>query len=63
MVAIPYGIIIGYNMSAKRNSDIVGVKQRKADRLARKYLSEAKKQLGNKEAFYIALEKALYTII
>ena len=62
LIAIPVGIII-YNTSAKRNSDLVGVKQRKADRLARKYLSEAKKQLGNKEAFYIALEKALHNYL
>ncbi len=62
LVAIPFGIIL-YNISAKRNSDIVGVKQRKADRLARKYLSEAKKQLGNKEEFYIALEKALHNYL
>ena len=62
LIAIPIGIII-YNTSAKRNSDLVGVKQRKADRLARKYLSEAKKQLGKKEAFYIALEKALHNYL
>ena len=62
LIAIPIGIII-YNTTAKRNSDLIGVKQRKADRLAKKYLSEAKKQLGNKEAFYIALEKALHNYL
>jgi hypothetical protein len=62
LVAIPIGIII-YNKTAERNSDLVGVKQRKADRLAKKYLSEAKKQLGHKEAFYIALEKALHNYL
>ena len=62
LFAIPIGIIL-YNNLAKRNSDIVGTKQRKADRLARKYLSEAKKQLGNKEEFYIALEKALHNYL
>jgi hypothetical protein len=36
---------------------------RKADKLARKYLSEAKKALGQKEAFYIALEKALHNYL
>ena len=36
---------------------------RKADRLAKKYLSEAKKQLGTKEAFYVALEKALHNYL
>ncbi len=62
LITIPIGIII-YNTLAKRNSDLVGVKQRKADRLARKYLSEAKKQLGKKEHFYIALEKALHNYL
>ena len=62
LIAIPMGVIL-YTISAKRNSDLVGVKQRKADRLARKYLSEAKKQLGNKEEFYIALEKALHNYL
>jgi hypothetical protein len=62
LIAIPIGIII-YTILAKRNSDIVGVKQRKADRLVREYLSEAKKQLGKKEEFYIALEKALHNYL
>jgi len=62
LTAIPIGIII-YNKSAERNNDLIGVKQRKADRLAKKYLSEAKKQLGNKEGFYIALEKALHNYL
>jgi hypothetical protein len=62
LIAIPIGIVI-YNKTTERNNDIVGVKQRKADRLAKKYLSEAKKQLGNKEAFYIALEKALHNYL
>ncbi len=62
LVAIPIGILI-HNKTTKRNNDLVGVKQRKADRLAKKYLSEAKKQLGNKEAFYIALEKALHNYL
>lgn len=62
LVAIPIGILI-HNKTTERNSDLVGVKQRKADRLAKKYLSDAKKQLGNKEGFYIALEKALHNYL
>ncbi|PCI11702.1 MAG: hypothetical protein COB73_01605 [Flavobacteriaceae bacterium] len=31
--------------------------------MARKYLSQAKKELGKKEAFYIALEKALHNFL
>jgi len=61
-LAIPIGIFIGQKR-AKRAGDIFGNKIRKADRLARKYLSEAKKQLGNHEAFYVALEKALHNFL
>ena len=34
-----------------------------ANKLARKYLSTAKKELGNKEAFYVALEKGLHNYL
>ena len=61
-LAIPIGIIIG-KKRAKRAGDVFGNKIRKADKLARKYLSEAKKQLGNQEAFYIALERALHNFL
>lgn len=61
-LAIPIGIIIG-NKRAKRAGDVFGNKIRKADKLARKYLSAAKKQLGNQEPFYIALEKALHNFL
>lgn len=62
LIAIPIGIIVYYK-TAEKNRDIIGARQRKADKLAKKYLSEAKKQLGNKEAFYIALEKALHNYL
>ncbi len=61
-LAIPIAIIIG-KKRAQRASDVFGNKIRKADRLAKKYLSEAKKQLGNQEAFYVALEKALHNFL
>jgi len=61
-LAIPIAIIIG-KKRAERASDVFGNKIRKADRLAKKYLSQAKKQLGNQEAFYIALEKALHNFL
>lgn len=61
-LAIPIGIIIG-KKRAERARDIYGKKIRKAGKLVRKYLSEAKKQLGNQEAFYIALEKALHNFL
>jgi hypothetical protein len=62
LVTIPIGIIIARN-NEKRNSDVTGRKQRKAERLAKKYLSEAQKQLGKKEAFYEALERALHNYL
>lgn len=61
-LAIPIGIFIG-KKRAERAGDVFGNKIRKADKLARKYLSQAKKQLGNHEAFYIALEKALHNFL
>ena len=44
-------------------SDVAGNKIKKANKLARKYLSAAKKTLGDKDAFYIALEKALHNYL
>jgi hypothetical protein len=61
-LAIPIGMFIG-KKRAERAKDVFGNRIRKADRLAKKYLSEAKKQLGKKEAFYIALEKALHNFL
>ena len=62
LLSIPLGIFIG-KKKRDRDSDIVGNKRRKADRLARKFLSQARKELGKKEAFYIALEKALHNYL
>ncbi|MEQ6122680.1 BatD family protein [Pseudotenacibaculum sp. MALMAid0570] len=62
LLLIPVGIVIAKKNEARSN-DIIGNKLRKADRLAKKYLSEAKKQLGKKEEFYIALEKALHNYL
>jgi len=62
LLSIPLGIFIG-KKKKQRDSDIIGNKRRKADRLARKYLSQARKQLGKKEAFYIALERALHNYL
>lgn len=61
-LAIPFGIFIG-NKKAKRDGDIAGNKLRRANKLARKYLSQAKKNLGKNEAFYISLEKALHNYL
>ncbi len=62
LLAIPLAISIR-RRKAIRDADFVGNRIRRADRLAKKYLSEAKKSLGNKEAFYVALEKALHNYL
>ncbi|SDX60993.1 Oxygen tolerance [Lutibacter oricola] len=61
-LVIPIGIFIG-RKNAERAGDVFGNRIRKADKLAKKYLSQAKKQLGNQEQFYIALEKALHNFL
>ena len=38
-------------------------KSRRANKLAKKYLSDARKNLDNKDVFYIALEKALHNFL
>ena len=43
--------------------DVAGNKIKRANRLARKYLSTAKKALGNKDSFYVALEKGLHNYL
>lgn len=61
-LAIPLAIVIR-KKKATRDADVFGNRIRKADKLAKKYLSNAKKALGKKEAFYIALEKALHNYL
>lgn len=45
------------------DGDVAGNRIRQSNRLAKKYLSEAKKQTANKELFYIALEKSLHNFL
>lgn len=61
-VLIPV-IVFARRKKEAYDSDVVGSRIRKNSRLARKYLSEAKKHLGNKELFYVALEKALHNFL
>lgn len=56
-------VILVRRKKAIRDADVTGNKIRRADKLARKYLKGAKKQLGKKEAFYEALEKALHNYL
>jgi hypothetical protein len=62
LLLIPLAIVFGKKREAIA-SDVEGNKIKKANRLARKYLYTAKKALGEKDAFYIALEKALHNYL
>ena len=55
--------IIIRKKNEERAGDVIGDKLRKADKLAKKYLSEAQNKLGDKEAFYEALERALHNYL
>ncbi|WP_248724422.1 BatD family protein [Seonamhaeicola sp. ML3] len=61
-LVIPLAVFVR-KKKANRDADVYGNRIRKADKLARKYLSNAKKSSGNKVDFYIALEKALHNYL
>ena len=56
-------ILIARRKKRAYDNDIQGSKTRTANRLAKKYLSEAKKKLNDKEAFYEVLERALHNYL
>lgn len=60
--AIPLFILFGKRREAKA-ADVTGNRRKKADRLARKYLSEAKKNLGDQQSFYESLERAMHNYL
>ena len=62
LLAIPF-VVVAKKKKEALDNDIVGNKIRKSNALAKKYLSEANKQLANKEAFYVALEKAMHNFL
>uniref|UniRef100_UPI00404A4B3F BatD family protein n=1 Tax=Gelidibacter sp. TaxID=2018083 RepID=UPI00404A4B3F len=62
LLAIPLAMVFR-RKKAERDADVFGNKIRKADKLAKKYLGEARTALGQKEAFYVALEKALHNYL
>lgn len=61
-LVIPLAIAFGKKREALAG-DIKGNKSRKADKLARKYLSKAKNNLGDQASFYVALEKAMHNYL
>lgn len=56
-------IILARKRKEALDSDIVANRSKRSNRLAKKYLSQAKKQINNKEPFYIALERALHNFL
>ncbi|MBT8186055.1 MAG: protein BatD [Croceitalea sp.] len=62
LLLIPLVILIRNNRK-KQAENVEGNRLRKANKLAKKYLSTAKKELGNTDNFYIALEKALHNYL
>lgn len=62
LLLIPLFIIAGKKRKQRLN-DVVGNKLRKAEKLARKYLSEAKRNMQDKNLFYESLERALHNYL
>ena len=62
LLLIPIAILFRKKREALAG-DVAGNKIRRANRLARKYLSTSKKALGDKESFYVALEKGLHNYL
>ncbi len=67
LLSLPIAVVfLGIVLGKKRReiaNDVQGKKIKKANRLAKKYLSEAKSNLGDQKAFYIALERALHNYL
>ncbi|HET8804771.1 MAG TPA: BatD family protein [Aequorivita sp.] len=59
---IPLFILAGKKRKQRLN-DVEGNKLRRANKLAKKYLSEAKRNISNPVAFYEALERALHNYL
>jgi len=62
LAAIPLFILFGKKRKERAN-DVKGNRIRRADKLARKYLSEAKKNLGDQKEFYQALERSMHNYL
>tara|TARA_R110000850_G_scaffold271031_2_gene404708 strand:- start:100468 stop:102231 length:1764 start_codon:yes stop_codon:yes gene_type:complete len=62
VLLIPLFIVAGRRKKALEN-DVEGQRLRKANRLAKKYLSEAKKNTGDQKLFYESLERALHNYL
>ena len=67
MLLLPFSLLLLIAIWLKtqigRTNDPMTLRQKAANRLAKKYLSSAKKALGEKEVFYNALERALHNYL
>ena len=62
LLLIPLAIVFGKKREAIA-SDVVGMKIKRANKQARKFLFKAKRAMGEKDEFYIAMEKALHNYL
>ena len=62
MLLIPLVILAG-RKHRERMADVEGNKLRKADRLAKKYLGDARKNMKDRVVFYESLERALHNYL
>lgn len=62
LLLIPVVVVLRKQKEAK-DADAFGNRVRKNNRLVKKYLSDAKKQMGDKVPFYLAMEKALHNFL
>lgn len=62
LLLIPIALLIRRKRETSSN-DVQGNRIRRADKLARKFLSTAKKNLRNQKEFYIAMERALHNYL
>ena len=56
-------VLLFFRPKTSLSSDVKGFNSRRANKLAKKYLSEAKINLTKKDIFYISLEKALHNFL
>lgn len=56
-------VMIARKQKEAKDADVVGNRIRQNNKLVKRYLSEAKKQMGDKVPFYMAMEKALHNFL
>ena len=56
-------VMLAKKQKEAKDADAFGNKVRRNNKLVKKYLSEAKRQMGDKVPFYMAMEKALHNFL